>query len=183
MQYTGSMQTCTQCSLYSQCGSISPPVCSACQVSGAPARWLPWHRPSAPSGRSLRSPHLVKQSAPIIMTAKHSSLSLRSKCFVSEWEGDTRMKDKKAQNIYRVCHYDNATRRVAWEIEWFHLRKAASACTSSWVSTLFWKYLSSPLSPRPLLYHRYLGKAWKGNAPASGTPPFRGHRRQNTGLE
>lgn len=31
------------------------------------------------------------------MTANHSSLSLRSKCFVSEWEGDTRMKDKKAQ--------------------------------------------------------------------------------------
>lgn len=49
--------------IYSQCGSILPPACSACQVWGAPGRWLPWHPPSAPSGRSLRIPHLSTQIA------------------------------------------------------------------------------------------------------------------------
>lgn len=53
--------------LYSQCGSILRPVCSACQVWGAPARWLPWHHPSAPTGRSLMIPHLRTKKKNIIM--------------------------------------------------------------------------------------------------------------------
>lgn len=51
--------------VYSRCGSTLPPACSACQVWGAPALWLPWHPPLAPSGRSLKIPHLGARTVPL----------------------------------------------------------------------------------------------------------------------